>query len=196
MDFIKRFATRIVALFAFLASLATIYQLKVQLDSKNEQINTQSNQATQEAKNYGLEKTRTVNIEKLGTLTVDLINQPIRPPSTGEDTFSPTATAPAQSKVSIEATIQAIEVQNQRIQSTQTAIAQIPITSVPVATKEFNVFEGSVPGVPMTTLRLRLSSDQIVMGTADKYQDVKDKNLPPFAVFVIYGPLDENLSMP
>ncbi len=48
----------------------------------------------------------------------------------------------------------------------------------------------------MTKMRLKLSEDQIVMGTADKYQDVIDQTLPPFAVFVIYGPIDEDIILP
>ena len=43
---------------------------------------------------------------------------------------------------------------------------------------------------------LELSDNQVIIGTADKYQSVKEQTLPPFAVFVIYGAVNENISLP
>lgn len=71
---------------------------------------------------------------------------------------------------------------------------KVPPTTAPM--QEINIWEGSVPGVELTKGHLTLSENQIVMGTADKYQDVKDQNLPPFAVFIIYGRIDEDITVP
>jgi hypothetical protein len=59
-----------------------------------------------------------------------------------------------------------------------------------------NVFQGSVAGTLETNVLLNLSDNQVIIGTADKYQDVKEQTLPPFAVFVIYGAINENINLP
>lgn len=70
-------------------------------------------------------------------------------------------------------------------------------TPAPTATPA-PIFEGSVPGVPETRHRLRLSANQLIIGTADRFQNVREQEspLPPFAVFAIYGPIDEEIILP
>lgn len=79
--------------------------------------------------------------------------------------------------------------------STETQPTIFTSEAVPPAVVS-NVFQGSVTGSLETNVLLNLSDNQVIIGTADKYQDVKDKELPPFAVFVIFGPIDENISLP
>ncbi len=99
--------------------------------------------------------------------------------------------------LNIESTKQAIEDRQRQLEATQTAIAQSPPTIATIVKPiETNIPEGSIPGVPETRLRLKLSDDQIIMGTADKFQDSLDQHLPPFAVFVVYGPIDEDITLP
>lgn len=70
-------------------------------------------------------------------------------------------------------------------------------TSEPMPTATIsNIFQGSVTGTLETNVLLNLSDNQIIIGTADRYQDVKEQNLPPFAVFVIYGAINENITLP
>ena len=47
--------------------------------------------------------------------------------------------------------------------------------------------EGSAP--------LRLAANEIAIGTADRYQDNRGTNNPPFTVFVIYGPYEGTLGL-
>lgn len=75
------------------------------------------------------------------------------------------------------------------------------ISSVPIAIKSEPTSRVTyTPNENVTiqnlgTYRLLLTEQEIAIGTADKYQDLLYQNLPPFTVFVIYGPLDEEINV-
>lgn len=154
----------IVGVVAFLASIATIIALVVQLESRERDATSAKEQVASQDAQIALQKTQialsaehnrilaeqgtvtakqaqaqqqlyatpTMN-ERLTPAATTLANADaqIRGTPTADTGFSPTATALAEIKRSTEATRQALDIQRQRVEATQTALAKAPPTVVP-----------------------------------------------------------------
>lgn len=87
----------------------------------------------------------------------------------------------------------------------QGPFARVPIrvTPIPTATPEFA--QEPAPQVLKVighetiqeagTRRVSLTENQTLIGTADRFFDVLDQERPPYTIFVITGPIDEDLSI-
>ncbi len=110
---------------AFLASAATIITLIVQLYSLKSDIASAQEQVAIQKTQIALSAEHNRILAEQGTVTARQAQaqQQLLVTPAVNDGFAPTATALASANISAQATQQALEVQRQRIEATQTAIA-------------------------------------------------------------------------
>lgn len=194
----KWIVTTFIALVVAFATMVTLIQndqkYRSDKESDSTKIAIEITRLGYEAAALGLRRN---DIDAVATQYAISAQQTQKAPLIGEPDYAPTAISLALESAAIASTRSYYDEQMQYLNATQTAFAQPPPT-IAVTTNfvKTNIAEGSVPGVPETRMKLKLSADQLVMGTADKFQDSLDQNLPPFAVFVIYGPIDADITLP
>ncbi len=109
---------------AFLASVAAIIALIVQLDSREREIASAQEQVAIQKTQIALSAEHNRILVEQGTVTARQAQaqQQLLVTPAVNDGFAPTATALARANISAQATQQALEVQRQRIEATQTAV--------------------------------------------------------------------------
>jgi len=135
----------IVGVVAFLASVATIIALIVQLESRDRDATTVKEQVASQGAQIALQKTQIALstdhnriLAEQGTVTAKQAQaqQQLYVTPAVNDGFSPTATTLAKANANAQATQQALEIQRQRIEATQTAIARPQPTTAMMAKGE------------------------------------------------------------